>query len=431
MHNSKKLKSFIIVSIIFFLGIAGGLLISNHKEQWLNKNNEPENQYLAFLQEVRTVIQENYWDTFSEDALVQLHVKAIEQIIAQPLGDQIKSFQNLDDQILTTLNSFPDDSTKEEFTTQLSDLVLANLEPFGRSRLYSQQLQKELVEKVSNINPDLDHYQSLGVNPEATNEEVEEAYQKQKEILQTKDTPESKQQLAQLELAQQTILHQENRERYDKAGINPTMEWRLLSPRIFYLKIKQFSPTTVEELLEVTQKVDEEDEQLSTLILDLRGNIGGAIDGLPYFLGPFIGNNQYAYQMLQQGKTTDFKTKVGWLPTLARYKKVVVLIDEEVQSSAEVMADVLQRYNVGVLVGNTTSGWGTVERIFPLKNQINQTQEYSIFLVHHLTLRSDGLPVESNGINPDVDISLPNWQKELLKYFNDDELVEKVDKLIE
>ncbi len=429
MRNS-KIKSLLFIIVIFLFGISGGLFISRYKSEWFTKTNEPENKYLAFLQEVRVIIQENYWDSFSEDALVRLHVKAIEQIVAQPLGDRIKTYQDLDDEIIAILENYTDDSTKEEFTTQLADLVLANLEPFGRSRLYSQQLEKELVEKVSNINPDLDHYQSLGVNPEATNEEVEQAYHKQKELLQTEDTPESKQQLAQLELAQQTLLSQENRERYDKSGVNPTMEWRLISPQIFYLKIKQFSPTTVEELLEITQKVDGEDERLSSLILDLRGNIGGAIDGLPYFLGPFIGNNQYAYQMLQQGKTTDFKTKVGWLPTLARYKKVVVLIDEEVQSSAEVMADVLQKYNVGVLIGTTTKGWGTVERIFPIKNQVNQTQEYSIFLVHHLTLRSDGIAIESNGVNPDVDISVPNWQKELLKYFNDDELVGAVEKLI-
>jgi len=430
MHNS-KIKSLLIVFVIFLFGISGGLLISKYKSEWITKNSEPKNKYLTFLQEVRTVIQENYWGSLSDEVFIELHVRALEQIIAQPLGDQIKTFKNLDDQILTTLDAFPDDSTKEEFTTQLADLVLANLEPFGRSRLYSKQLQQELTEKVSNIDPNIDHYQSLGIDPEATNQEINQAYQKKKETLQSDDSPESKQQLAQLELAQQTLSHQENRERYDKAGINPTMEWRLLSSRVFYLKIKQFSPTTVEELLEVTQKVDDEDEQLSTLILDLRDNIGGAIDGLPYFLGPFIGNNQYAYQMIQQSKITDFKTKVGWLPTLSRYKKVIVLIDNEVQSSAEVMADVLQRYNVGVLLGTTTKGWGTVERVFTLKNQVNQTEEYSVFLVHHLTLRSDGLPIESNGINPDIDITQPNWQKELLKYFNDDELVELVEKLVE
>jgi len=51
----------------------------------------------------------------------------------------------------------------------------------------------------------------------------------------------------------------------------------------------------------VTKKVDQ-GEALDSLILDLRGNIGGSVDVLPYLLGPFIGQNNYAYQFLHQGK---------------------------------------------------------------------------------------------------------------------------------
>lgn len=431
-----KFKTILIIFSVFIIGLGGGLVLANKQEQipLLNKvipqNEEESNHYLAFLKGVRETILENYWDTINEEQFTMLHVRAIEQLTAQPLGDRVKTYDELDAELLTIIEQYPDDEIREEFVTQLADMVLANLEPFGRSRLYSTQLEQELVERVSNIDPEADHYQALEVDKGASDEEIEQAYQQQKEELEADDSPEAQEKLAQVEAARQTLADPVTRERYDVAGVNPTMEWRLLSPQIFYLRIKQFSPTTVQELLEVTEKVDDQDDELDTLILDLRGNFGGAIDSLPYFLGPFIGNNQYAYQFLQQEKTTDYKTRTGWLPTLVRYKKVVVLIDDKVQSSAEVMADVIKRYNVGVLVGTNTMGWGTVERVFPLEKQLNDKEEYSVFLVHHLTLRSDGAPIEGNGVEPMVDISQPNWQRELYRYFSDQELVDAVESLI-
>lgn len=433
MKKRSSLILFIIVAVI--IGLAGGLIIANHQDQipLLNKltqqKQEPANKYLGFLQEVREVIIENYWDTINEPQFVSLHVAAIENLTGQPLGGRIQTYQDLDNQILELLDQYPDEEIKEEFAVQLADLVLANLEPFGRSRLYSQQLEQELVERVSNIDPEADHYAALEVDPQATQEEIAQAYQQQAQALADDDSPEAQEQLAQIEAAHQTLADEVTRSRYDEAGVNPTMQWRLLTPQIFYLRIKQFSPTTVQELAEVTEKVDDRGEELDTLVLDLRGNIGGAIDGLPYFLGPFIGNNQYAYQFIQQGKVTDYKTRTGWLPSLVRYKRVIVLIDENTQSTGEVMASVIKKYNVGVLVGTTTMGWGTIERVFPLERQISDSEEYSIFLVHHLTLREDGTPIEGSGVEPMISVQDPNWQTQLNRYFNDPELISQVAQL--
>jgi len=171
--------------------------------------------------------------------------------------------------------------------------------------------------------------------------------------------------------------------------------------------------------------------ELDTLIIDLRGNIGGAIDGLPHFLGPFIGQNQYAYQFFKRGDKQDFVTQSGWLPSLVRYKKVVILIDDQVQSSGEVFASVLKKYNVGVLVGVPTKGWGTVEAVFKIKNQVDPENEtYSALMVHSLTLREDSLPIEGRGVEPLVNINNPNWQQELYSYFSNQELVNAVANLV-
>ena len=126
----------------------------------------------------------------------------------------------------------------------------------------------------------------------------------------------------------------------------------------------------------------------------------------------------------------DYKTKTSWLPSLIRYKKMIVLINDQTQSSAEVMASVLKKYNVGVLVGTPTKGWGTVEKVFPLENQLNDGKKYSIFLVHSLTLREDGQPIQDNKVQPLVDISDSNWDQQLLKYFDSPSLINKIKEVL-
>lgn len=94
------------------------------------------------------------------------------------------------------------------------------------------------------------------------------------------------------------------------------------------------------------------------------------------------------------------------------------------------MAASLKKYRAGVLVGTPTKGWGTVERVFPLDNRISNTEKYSLFLVHSITLRDDNLPIEGRGVEPDVDTKDGDWPQKLLQYFNNQDLVNAVKKMI-
>jgi len=163
--------------------------------------------------------------------------------------------------------------------------------------------------------------------------------------------------------------------------------------------------------------------------MDLRGNIGGAVDILPYFLGFFIGQNQYAFDLFHQGESTPTKTLTGWLPSLVKYKKVVVLADGKTQSSAEVIAATLKKYNVGVLMGSTTKGWGTIENVFPLKTILDPNESYSAFMVHSLTLRDDNQPIEGRGVEPVIKLDDATWPQQLLNYYNYPPLVEALRQL--
>ena len=344
-----------IILLILAIGIIApaGIIFWRQKSQV-----EPANPNLALTQEVWETIKTNYWEKISDEELAKLYQVGLEKLTGKQISFKSANLQG----VLKMLVK------QAELAPQLNDLVLANLKPFGRSRLYSRKEEQALAENVANYN-------------RATGQ------------------------------------------------IEPSITGRALTNDIYYLKHTKFSPNSLTEL-EKTANESEKQPQMTTLIYDLCGNIGGSLDLLPYFLGPFIGQNQYAYQAYHQEQKEEVKTQTGWLNSLVKFKKVIILVDQETQSSAEVMAAVLKKYNVGVLVGTKTKGCGTVERVFPLQNQPDPGQKFSVFLVHRLTLREDGEPIEGRGVEPAVNIKTKNWENELYKYTRYPELTKIVKSLI-
>lgn len=387
---------------------------------------ENDTKETTFFFEIYELVKAEYWNIVTEEQIGNVAKAAIEKLTEKKLEKSVSSKAALREVLVETMKDMSD-TEKKDFIVKFSDVVLANLEPFGRSRLYNSKSTQDLANTVNNVNTSTSHYEILGIGKEASQDQVVTSYNLKLAELQSQPlTDEVKNKLASVEKAYEVLGDDVNKKIYDELGVDPTIEYRLISPRIFYVRLSKFSPTTVDEFKRVTEKVDT-GTTLDTLILDLRGNIGGFTATLPYILGPFIGNDQYAYQFFRRGEKIDFKTVVGWLPSLVRYKKVVILTDGEVKSSGEIFAGTLKKYNVGILVGTKTNGWGTTERVYKLKNQLeSENEEYSVLLVDTLTLRDDGLPIQGKGIDPHVNTDNPNWQQELMSYFNYQELVEAV-----
>jgi len=384
----------------------------------------------AFIEEAYGVIADNFWQAMSDEQLADLFFQSLSRVYGTQPELKEKNLAGLTQRIESLVKTQPD-KNHSQLIAQTLDLVLQNLQPFGRSRLYSQSDETALKNTVSNVDPETDLFATLGIDETATSEAITSAYdQKKEEIEQTvTDAQEKAQLLAQVDRAYQAVGDEASRERYVETKVEPTIFGESLTPQVYYIKIGKFSPTTVEDLDNILKKMPR-DNQYQSLVLDLRANVGGAIDGLPYFLGPFIGQDQYAYQFFSQGETSDFKTVTGRIEEINNFKQIVVLIDGQTQSSAEVMAATLKKYGVGVLVGWTTKGWGTVERIFPLENQISSDTIYSVFLVHSLTLDENSQTIEGVGVKPDIDVTKKGWQTELLGYFNNQQLVDAVGQLI-
>jgi len=415
----------ILLIIVIFIG---GLTIGYFSSK-SNKKSETQqiqqNVYVNFALEIYDKIQTEHWNKVSDEELSNLFRLAAEKLLEAPQKLSSADKNGLATMITETTQNM-EEAKKKEFIASVANLVLVNLKPFGRSALYTQKLKQELANKVQNVNPENNLYSVLGVREGATQKELDDAYAKKvSELTPQIEKPEIKEEMEKVEYAYKVLSDEENKERYDESKTEPTVLGKLIGSDVLYLYMPRVSPTTLNDLKRETEKFDKGDE-LNNLILDLRGNIGGSLDVLPYLLGPFIGPNNYAFELFKQGEYEPFKTKFGWLPSLVRYKKVAILVDGNTQSSAEVMTATFKKYNVGIVIGTKTKGWGTIEAVYKLENQINEEEEYSVFLVNHLTVRDDGQSIEENGVEPTIDISDKDWEKQLLAYFNHQEFVNAV-----
>ncbi len=420
-NNKRRYKKALLggsLAVIFLTG--GGLGYKYAIDH--PRTNQPQNVFVDFTLEIYDKVQQNYWDKIGNEQLSNIYKLAAEKLTGKPQELTSKDKSGVE-ALVTSIIADMEATKKKEFVTNLGDMVLANLSPFGRSRLYTTKREKEMRNTVANIDTNTNLYDVLGVNKDAKQDDIKKAFAQKTKELAADQSPEAKDKLAQVNRAWEALGKTEVKQVYDQAGIEPTVIGVRYEPDIFYIKIKRISPTTYDEFQKVAASTDKQPE-LTSLIVDLRANIGGAIDILPYFMGFFIGQNQYGYEFFHQGEPQPFKTKTGWLPSLVKFKKVVFLTDWGTQSSAEVIAASVKKYNVGVVMGATTKGWGTVENTFPLKTQIDPDESYSIFLVHSLTLRDDGQPIEGRGVDPVINMAEIDWPKQLLVHFNYQPLVD-------
>jgi C-terminal processing protease CtpA/Prc len=135
------------------------------------------------------------------------------------------------------------------------------------------------------------------------------------------------------------------------------------------------------------------------VVVDLRGNPGGSVDGLAHFVGFFEPEATVIADMVGRQKTEPMKVKPR-KPALQG--PLVILVDSQSASAAEVFAHHFQRTGRGVVVGDRTSGRVTVARFY--SHQIGQdvVVPYGIQVAVARAVFPDGEELEARGVKPDV-----------------------------
>src|SRR5262249_837280 len=132
------------------------------------------------------------------------------------------------------------------------------------------------------------------------------------------------------------------------------------SAAVGYVRIDCFQDSTVQELDLVLGALTK--AGVKALILDLRGNPGGLVDVAIEATQRFLGSGVIVSKQGPNLKVEVVSAQNPGAPTLP----LGVLVDGETASSAEIMAGALKDNNRARLVGQTTFGKGSMQRLFPL-----------------------------------------------------------------
>ncbi len=387
--------------------------------------------YTDFVMEVYDIIQKNYWMKVPDDNMARLFQASVEK--AAKL-DTVPTLVTSDkagvaQMVAQALKNATSTEARKQLTLGILTVATYNLEPVGRNGMYSHVQEKALRQNVSNVNPDTNLYANLGVEKGAPAAVVEKAYEEKAKVLVASSAPEAKVELKKIAYAKKVLTNENNKKMYDESQIEPTINGKIIGTTL-YLAISKISPTTLVEFGNIVLSASTT-PRLDSMVIDFRGNIGGALDFIQVFLGAFIGDKQYAFDLFHQGDYQVQRTTITKFEPLARYKELAILTDNMTQSTAEATAATFKRLRLATVIGETTRGWGTVENTFPVKTVIDENQSYSVFLVHSLTLRDDNIPIEGKGVTPDIDVKDKNFASSLRAKLRNPSLIKAVEQMMQ
>jgi carboxyl-terminal processing protease len=170
----------------------------------------------------------------------------------------------------------------------------------------------------------------------------------------------------------------------------PDVEQKWLNENTGYVRIRSFTQTGMEEeavkaLMNCLAR--------GVAILDLRHNPGGRLEAATSIAQMFVKKGETLLVLHEAGGKREILKSRGGSHTGC---KLVVLVDQKSASAAEVLAGILKEYGAATIIGQTTYGKGTVQRVKTLCNGSGI----------RFTIAEYGLPsgemIDGKGIVPDI-----------------------------
>ena len=139
-------------------------------------------------------------------------------------------------------------------------------------------------------------------------------------------------------------------------------DYFFLRPGVAYIHLAAFSENTGEELTQALRKLGDKD--LKGLILDLRGNPGGLLQAAVDVSDHFLEKRQLiVYHNGRHAKEERYYAKHG---DHGGDYPIVVLINQNSASAAEIVTGALQDHDRALVMGQTSFGKGLVQKVFAL-----------------------------------------------------------------
>jgi carboxyl-terminal processing protease len=187
---------------------------------------------------------------------------------------------------------------------------------------------------------------------------------------------------------------------------------KLAEPGYGFVRITQFQEHTGENLATALDKLVKENKgALNGLVLDLRNDPGGLLDGAVAVSAAFLAKD--ALVVYTEGRTEDAKMRltaspeyylrgnnkndyIKNIPASIKSVPLVVLVNGGSASASEIVAGALQDHKRGVIMGTQTFGKGSVQTVLPLGNNT------AIKLTTARYYTPGGRSIQAKGIVPDI-----------------------------
>lgn len=174
----------------------------------------------------------------------------------------------------------------------------------------------------------------------------------------------------------------------------PSVTWYMTTSNIGYVRVETFTERTDDELDTALQGLWQAGS--TAWVLDLRGNRGGLLDSAVAVASRFLREGEVVlYQGSKNSSLRPFTAQGGGDPATP----LVVLVDGDTASAAEIVAGALQDHGRALLMGEPTFGKGSVQEIYDLSDGS------SLHVTAAVWLTPDRQRIDEIGLTPDVVVS--------------------------
>ena len=142
-----------------------------------------------------------------------------------------------------------------------------------------------------------------------------------------------------------------------------SIDWEQLENGIVQINIRRFTESDFSSFTMLWDQVINEiiEKNPKGIIIDLRGNGGGFLDGAVYLAGEFVDKGKVIlYVENREGDQKPYKVnRNGKLKDVP----IILIVDSETASSSEIFAGALQYYERVTIIGEDTFGKGTAQDV--------------------------------------------------------------------
>lgn len=173
-----------------------------------------------------------------------------------------------------------------------------------------------------------------------------------------------------------------------------SVKTRMLEDGFGYVRVSQFQAKTADNLIAAIEKLEKKEGPMKGMVLDLRNNPGGVLNGAVAVSDAFLEKGLIVYT---EGRVADSRLRFNATPDdVLHGAPLVVLVNQGSASASEIVAGALQDHRRAIVVGTQTFGKGSVQTIVPLNNKT------AVKLTTARYYTPSGRSIQAEGIVPDI-----------------------------